>query len=271
MTKQEFGQGCQVIANLATTITLVFLWIQNKISKKQNEINNSKQEQQKAIELAELYAEEIIPKMSYIQKLYRKIGIEYDLKNIKFHEMKFFDRSEMENLLTDEKIETIISKQDNIKIEHLIECSQALECTESKLNDFSIFRQLQQLSEEVAATANQDRRKIEVLANTKEMYYKYEYDNVLTKILNQLEYFSMYFNTGVADESVVYQSLHQSFMYTIKVLYFDISIRNNVGKDKYYTNIIQLYNSWSEKYMEKEKVERENDRAIVNKPKKIKR
>ncbi|WP_283699295.1 DUF4760 domain-containing protein [Clostridium perfringens] len=271
MTVQALGQGCQIVANIATTITLVFLWIQNKISKKQNYISNSKQEKQKAIELAELYAEEIIPKMSYIQKLYREIGVEEDLKNIKFQEMKFFDINEMKNLLTDEKIKAIIKKQENIKIEQLIECSQALECTESKLNDFSIFRQIQQFNEEVAATSNQDKRRIKLLANIKEMYYKNEYTNVLTKILNQLEYFSMYFNTGVADESVVYQSLHQSFMYTVKVLYFDISIRNKAGKDKYYTNIIQLYNSWSEKYHEKEKIEIENDRSMVTNPKKIKR
>lgn len=240
VTSQEIGQAFQIIANIATTITLVFLWIQNRNTKSQNELSNSKQEKQKAIELAELYAEEIIPKMTYIQRLYRKMGIEEELKNIRLHEMKFFDRKEMENFLSKEKIEEIIRKQRNVKTEDLISCSQALECTETKINDFSIFRYIQQINDEVAATI-ENSGKLKAIANTKEMYYKNEYMNVLTKILNQLEYFSMYFNTGVADEDVVYQSLHQSFICTIKVLYFDICIRNVAGKDKYYTNIIELY------------------------------
>ena len=81
----------------------------------------------------------------------------------------------------------------------------------------------------------------------------------------------MYFNTGIADEDTVYQSLHQSFLSIIKVLYVDIATRNQTGKDKYYTNIIKLYNNWAEKYYESSKMEINKRRECVKEVEKIRR
>ena len=70
-------------------------------------------------------------------------------------------------------------------------------------------------------------------------------------VLNRLEWFSMNFTSGLADEEVVYQSLHQVYLNSIKLFHFEISIRNKNGaKDKYYCNIIELYNDWAGHYHE---------------------
>ena len=74
------------------------------------------------------------------------------------------------------------------------------------------------------------------------------YLETLQDTLNTLEYFCMYFNSGVADEETVYQSLHQSFLAMVKILYFSIASKNESGKDKYFPNIIEWYNSWTERY-----------------------
>ena len=56
----------------------------------------------------------------------------------------------------------------------------------------------------------------------------------------------MYFTHGAADETVVYQSLHKTYLYIVKILYFDISI-NNTGGQKLYSNVIELFNIWKER------------------------
>jgi len=63
-------------------------------------------------------------------------------------------------------------------------------------------------------------------------------------VLNNIEYFAMNFAHGVADDSVVYRSLHQSYIDIMQLLYFNISNLNNSSSDKYYLNAIELYNKW---------------------------
>lgn len=85
------------------------------------------------------------------------------------------------------------------------------------------------------------------------------YKRKITDFLNQLEAFSMAFVQNVADDDVVYQSLHQSYIKIVKLLYFRISISNDKVTDKYYTNVIQLYNNWRSKEVEFErKISRAN-------------
>lgn len=74
-----------------------------------------------------------------------------------------------------------------------------------------------------------------------------EFDSQVNTVLNKLEWMSMYFNLGVADENVVYQSLHQTMLNTITALYIWISYRNTDPCEKYYDNVITLFNRWHEK------------------------
>lgn len=85
--------------------------------------------------------------------------------------------------------------------------------------------------------------------------------------LNRLEYMCMYIVTEVADEKYIYSSLHQQFLSAIASLYFEISLINIDDKDKYYTNIISVYNLWKNKYIDATKKEQE----FKDKQKKLKR
>jgi len=65
-----------------------------------------------------------------------------------------------------------------------------------------------------------------------------------TSLLNNLECFSMNFISNVADSKVVYQSLHQTFIEVVRVLYYLISKNNTSEHEKFYTNIVSLYRKW---------------------------
>lgn len=78
---------------------------------------------------------------------------------------------------------------------------------------------------------------------------------IICDTLNNLEYMCMYIATNVADEKCIYNSLHQQFLKAIALLYFEISFTNTDNKDKYYTNIIHVYNLWKAKYIKATKKE----------------
>jgi len=68
--------------------------------------------------------------------------------------------------------------------------------------------------------------------------------DLLNDLANNIEYFAMHFTHGTADESVVYQSLHQSYFEIMQILYYTISNRNANPSDKLYTNAIWLFETW---------------------------
>lgn len=84
--------------------------------------------------------------------------------------------------------------------------------------------------------------------------------DMICDTLNTLEYQCMYISTKVADEKYIYNSMHQQFLKAISLLYFEIALINIDNKDKYYTNIINVYNLWKDKYIKS-----------INKERKIKK
>ena len=110
------------------------------------------------------------------------------------------------------------------------------------------FAEALNLPDQVAVTVEEgtDKKVAERTLNSvvaKMLAQKTEY--FLLMLLNDLEWFSMNFERGIADEKAVYQSLHKGFLSTIQELYFFISFKNDSGPaDKYFTNIMGLYNKW---------------------------
>lgn len=78
----------------------------------------------------------------------------------------------------------------------------------------------------------------------------------ITSILNELEHMCMYITTKVADEKYIYNSLHQQFFKAISTVYFHICFTNTNNKDKYYTNVIAVFNLWKKKYIKVSKKEK---------------
>ena len=94
--------------------------------------------------------------------------------------------------------------------------------------------------------------------------------------LNELESICMDISSTVAGSQFIYPSLHQIFLDTIHILYLHIASANTTSKvftDKYFTNVIFVYNQWNKirakDISKKEKVERNIDIINIQKEKKI--
>lgn len=250
-----------ILGDVATTATIVFLFLERLFSRRTYRYNCEWQEKNKAVELAALYKNEILNSNSYITYLFDRLGIIQILKHAYHSDLELFTRSELDEFLSQADIECIreiLKNPDNYSVFLEGQSRYVLE-----------HRGIQLLPQsELEKMFEKDEEKIREF---KTYLMQKQYYDVLDHLLNSLEYFAMYFNTGVADEKVVYQSLHQTYLRLVRALYFEIALRNDSPKDMYYTNIINLYITWSRRDEKmKNKLQRQNLR-IVNNARKIKK
>lgn len=96
-----------------------------------------------------------------------------------------------------------------------------------------------------------NRLRSEIFAYARNIFEEFISD--FNSTLNKFEWISMYFNNKVANDDVVYQSLHQQFFAFVNASYVFIASRNDTPYDTYYDNVIKLYNNWNKKYKEQKK------------------
>lgn len=108
----------------------------------------------------------------------------------------------------------------------------------------------------------QQARKLFILDNSS---LPFLFDVLVCDVLNELEYLCMFLSSQVAGSKYVYQSLHQVFLRTVRVLAVEISISNNKSySDKYFTNLISVYNEWKILYSKGLKKENKLKEQIEN-------
>lgn len=69
---------------------------------------------------------------------------------------------------------------------------------------------------------------------------------LIENTLNHLEAICINISSQAAGSQFIYDSLHQSFLNTVEVLSIKISSINHNNIDKYFINVIQVYNMWNE-------------------------
>lgn len=189
-----------VIVALITFISAILVYLDYRNRK-------NKERAEKSINIAEEFAQSIIPKISILFKHYESIKLMDIVNTVKFINFSDFDTDEMKELY---------SKEDIKKYKQI----------SARNNTFKINEQNIELS------------------------------GFVTTILNELEHMCMYITTKVADEKYIYNSLHQQFFKAISTVYLNICITNTNDKDKYYTNIIAVFNLWKKKYIKATKKEK---------------
>jgi hypothetical protein len=222
----------QAIGALATAVSIVWLVKQAITNRKTYNYNSEWQEKNKAVELAHFYQHNILDKIGYIEFVMKNTKVLEDVAKIgDFNE---FTASELHrktgNQQFDKEITAKISAEEN---------------------------------NEVFISANlmfKDRDISNLLGLDSPELLKGGFFSDVSSLLNSMEYFSMCFITGVADETVVYQSLHQSFFKCVRMLYWAIARLNTNPKDKYYSYLAQLYSKWSARDAEKER----QQNSVVN-------
>lgn len=188
------------IIAIVTLISAIIVYIDYRNRK-------DKERAEKSINIAEEFAQSIIPKLSIIYTFFENFKLDTIISQVKFTRFIDFDIEEMHELYSDDDIE---------KYKHILSSNKIIEVNNKKI----------------------------------------DMEEFIILILNELEHMSMYISTKVADDKYIYNSLHQQFFKSISLLYISISLINTDNKDKYYTNIIHVFNLWKNKYIKSEKKEK---------------
>lgn len=221
-----------VIFGVVVALWQYIIYSRREIEQKDKELFDiDKCRIQKAIDLSGYFKDEIIKQFEAILYVYRESGITEILQAIPANNLKRFDKLELECILSSKKIDFIRNA-----------------FSTKKFND--ALAQYCSVNEEWATCIEyqsvNDDGKVKTFV-IKQSAVRYKFNNLLNDLLNSLEFFSMHFIHETADESVVYQSLHNAFIQIVQTLYYDICMNNSgLSEQKVYTKTIELYHLWRE-------------------------
>ena len=179
---------------------------------------------QKAVDLAEYYKDNILPELEVFTYIFEKLEIKKIIDDIKPQDMKAFDSKELEDNLSKAKMDSI---QKIITDPKTLEVLKEIKKIYGK--DFEFLDIVENSGEE----------NLEILRRVM--------SKSINKVLNNMEFFAMHFTHKTADSSVVYQSLHQTYIRLVRLFYYDISVNNKLDGKQYFTNVTNLYKEWYNK------------------------
>lgn len=239
----------QIVSNLFV-VSGVFIAVWQYVSTSRSEITKYKSERvQKAIELSGYYKDNILCNMSFLIKVYKDTGILEVVNGVRPSKFHDFDEVELKDNYSDSQIEQIakiINSEEFLK--SVMEIGELFDFTNG-------------LTERRVSKSG-DETIVETVINSSKLHHSFM-DSIVMRTLNNLEYFAMHFTHKVADESVVYQSLHSTYLDMVRILYYNIAINNKMVKPKLYTNVIELYNIWNEKANKQVQTQADKARSIV--------
>ena len=221
-----FDSPTTVIAFVSAVIAFCAYKLQRKSLRKQN-----------ACIIAERYAREFLPRIRYIHKILELTGNK--AISHKFRGFSAFTEKELTELL--QNAESSLNDFQN----------KLATITEENLKQAFAFSGC---SEVVASRHN-------ALLTIAKEYVDDQHRNVrssslykcILDMLNELEAVAVLLRYNIADEKLIYQSLHQTFLSEMQNWYFFISDQNRNDQDRYFGNLIWLYNTWNKRKTADEK------------------
>lgn len=262
-----FMDALAALGWIPSSVGLWFVWKQIKLMREQNKITEDNVKRDTAIKVAKEFAELIDGDLgfcsNYLAGIYEDRGNPIDFENI-----CHFDVSEMNKLCNKKDIdffERCIKSPSDEQFIFLSDLYTHYFCESQKdVERISIYNQCNwKLTNEENKIINQKTKDLDEETQKKQAYLIRKHNNMiyyhdkilsqlsssLTYTLNKLEYMCMYFTTNMADDNIVYKSLHQLFLKNITLLYIYIARRNNSNSDKYYCHIIELFRKWRNRYI----------------------
>lgn len=210
-TQEIFINGIS-LSNWTTWITLIggisaAFWSIHQFNKK-----HLATQQEKASMIAQDFADNLIERMSLISEV----------------------------LMDNPEVKKIVQKINNSQLHQF-----------STLEAKDIFKAEDYLDKFInIINSSSTQEKYESLLNTKYNLKEQErfdshFNILIDNTLNRLEAICMNISSKAAGSEFIYESLHQIFLSTIEILYIRISYANENNVDKYYINIISVYNMWN--------------------------
>ena len=235
-------KAAQVSSFLFIVISSIIAVWQYHISCKQVIIKNDTEKVQKSIELMEYYKDNVLDKSATIKFIFNNSNITKITEKINKCKIRDFNMTEVEDLLSKNDIEAIKKIEDGDG--YFLSILMANEAYSLNLPGIQYD----------FIHNKDDNSTVEINKVNKKKVINAFLSNYISKTLNNLELFSMYFTHNIADESVIYQSAHQTFIEIAELLYYNIAKNNTLDCSTYYTNLIELYRIWKNRQLEQKKV-----------------
>lgn len=187
-----------------------------------------------ACELVSHYADVILGENKFVSNVYKGAQLDsYINSTIKMDELKHFDCQELRSILENRGVDY-----------------NAFRCKLSEIDPFIILNcrilregSVNERESTYAGYVKEDPESGERSIRN-EAFLRMDLNQEIDDLLNQLEWFAMNCRYGLADEKLLYQPLHHTFLSMVWMLYPTISLRNKTGKSKLYTNIVWLFLKW---------------------------
>ena len=208
ITLQNWGTILAIFGTIFTLIWAMFEYDKRRIIA----------QQQRASEIADIFSSEIVEKLSLISEVL------------------------LENKYFSEKLKKIDSRK-LIRFD-IFELKEITNCRNDKeLNDF-VSSILKVINSKDVQEKYED--KLERMYSEEERKrFSNKFTMLIQVTLNRLEFLCMNISSNAAGSQFIYQSLHQTFLQTIHILSVVMSSKNINNVDKYFTNIIAVYNMWN--------------------------
>lgn len=220
-------------------------------------------QQEKAADIAKTFSDDLLQKCNTVISVYQSCDLYTLLKNIDTINSPFehFTTEELREITEDDDAPSMYRKEKNkINFDYIY-----FRVLEQRITVFSEYEKKYESQDNNNSYSTEEARKLFILDNQS---FPFHFSSLVDEVLNTLEYVCMNISSHAAGANFIYQSIHQIFFDTINILAFEISIRND-GKysDKFYTNIIYVYNEWQKIYKKSRKNEtdqKKQSKKILN-------
>lgn len=208
-----------------------------------------------ACDLARYYAHDIIQRYDLVCYTFNSSKKEKRIKELFPYDcLKEFSYKEMENILTEQG-------HDPIQIVQELDWIDPVIIYQGIVQYASNIEERHAISDECIKTKEDSSGKSTVeIIHPERLILTFHHEVVM--LLNDLEWFAMSCRYGLADEEMLYQSLHLTFLSSVWLLYHYICRNNHENKDKLFTNVIWLFNTWADRLREIEKEAQEQSEKI---------
>ena len=208
---------CKIsLSNWGTWITLVGLFFTAIWSMHQYIKSKLSKQQEKASQIATDFADNLIEKTGLISKTLLENSYVQNITSIFDNHpesLSQFTTFEIENILNDKNV--------FVNFKNIL-------CSEDTQKEYQKFL------DEKYSEKEQER-------------FNSKFPVLVESTLNHLEAICITITSQAAGSQFIYDSLHQTFLKTIKILAVLIAANNNNNVDKFFTNIIQVYNMWNKR------------------------
>jgi len=214
---------CKIsLSNWGTWITLVGLFFTAIWSMHQYIKSKLSKQQEKASQIATDFADNLIEKMGLISKTLLKNSYIQKVTSI------FDNHPECLSQFTTFEIEDILVAENEDEDVDVFKNFKDILCSEDTQKEYQNF-----LNEKYSEKEQEK--------------FNSKFPVLVESTLNHLEAICITITSQAAGSEFIYDSLHQTFLKTIKILAILIAANNNNNVDKYFTNIIQVYNMWNKR------------------------